>query len=133
MRLNLFLLIGGLLAMTCGWSAEEAPASAAAKRIGVAELEKLRGNTNVVILDVRTKDEFAKGRIPGAVNLDINSLRFMEMAGALDKSKIYVVNCAVGMRSARACKKLEPLGFKELYDFAPGFDGWKKERKPVEK
>ena len=133
MRLNLFLLIGGLLAMTCGWSAEDAPAAATAKRIGIAELEKLRGNTNVVILDVRTKDEFAKGRIPGAVNLDINSLRFMEMAGALDKSKIYVVNCAVGMRSARACKKLEPLGFKELYDFAPGFDGWKKERKPVEK
>ncbi len=37
------------------------------------------------------------------------------------------------MRSARACKKLESSGFKALYDLAPGFDGWKKAGKPVQK
>jgi len=43
------------------------------------------------------------------------------------------VNCAVGMRSARACKKMETMGFENLYDLGPGFDGWKNAHKPVEK
>jgi rhodanese-related sulfurtransferase len=37
------------------------------------------------------------------------------------------------MRSARACKKMETMGFNKLYDLEPGFDGWKKAGKPVEK
>lgn len=103
------------------------------KRIGVDEYDKLRSNTNVVLLDVRSAAEFEKGRIPGAINMDVNSTRFPEMVGTLDKNKTYLVNCAVGMRSAKACKKLETAGFKELYDLAPGFDGWKKAGKPVQK
>ena len=82
---------------------------------------------------MRSKAEFEKGRIPGAINIDINSSRFAETVAALDKSKTYLVNCAVGMRSARACGKMETLGFKELYDFAPGFEGWRKAGKTVEK
>lgn len=93
----------------------------------------MRGQTNTVLLDVRSKAEFEKGHIPHAVNLDINSLHFTEQVGTLDKDKTYLVNCAVGMRSAKACKKVEALGFEHLYDLAPGFDGWKKARKPVEK
>lgn len=103
------------------------------RRIEVEEFDQLRGQTNTVLLDVRSKAEFEKGHIPNAVNLDINSLRFTEQVGALDKHKTYLVNCAVGMRSAKACKKMETLGFEHLYDLAPGFDGWKRARKPVEK
>ena len=116
-------------------AADEKPATATTvvKRIGVDEYDKLRSNTNVVLLDVRSVAEFEKGRIPGAINMDVNSPRFPEMIGTLDKNKAYLVNCAVGMRSAKACKKLEGAGFKELYDLAPGFDGWKKARKPVQK
>ena len=104
-----------------------------AKRIGVEEYDKLRSNTNVMLLDVRSAAEFEKGRIPGTINMDVNATKFAEMIGTLDKNKTYLVNCAVGMRSAKACKKLESAGFKELYDLAPGFDGWKKAGKPVEK
>jgi rhodanese-related sulfurtransferase len=103
------------------------------RRIGIEEYEKLRANTNVVILDVRSKSEFDKGRIPGAINIDINSTRFADAASALDKSKAYLVNCAVGMRSAKACKKMETMGFTNLFDLSPGFDGWKKAGRPVEK
>ena len=103
------------------------------KRIGVEEYDQLRAATNTVLLDVRTAAEFAKGRIPHAINLDINSPRFAEHIAALDTNKTYLVNCAVGMRSARACKKMETLGFGKLYDLAPGFDGWEKANKPVEK
>src|SRR4051794_7883466 len=126
----LFGLVSMLLALTV-WSAD--PKGGTVKRIGVDEYEKLRGETNVVLLDVRSKAEFEKGHIPGATNIDINSLRFDEAVGKLDTNKTYLVNCAVGMRSARACKKMDTMGFKELFDLAPGFEGWKKAGKPVEK
>ena len=132
---NRLALVVALLFALCAWSAETTSAPPTpAKRIGLEEFDKLRAaNTNIIILDVRTAAEFEKGRIAGATNIDFNSLRFEEKVGALDKNKTCVVTCAVGMRSARACKKLERLGFKELYDLAPGFDGWKKAHRPFEK
>ncbi len=136
MNIKLLLpLLAALLIPSMILAADEKPATATTvvKRIGVDEYDKLRSNTNVVLLDVRSVAEFEKGRIPGAINMDVNSPRFPEMIGTLDKNKTYLVNCAVGMRSAKACKKLEGAGFKELYDLAPGFDGWKKAGKPVQK
>lgn len=128
-------LLAALLIPNALLAADEKPSAptTAVKRIGVDEYDKLRSNTNVVLLDVRSAAEFEKGRIPGAINMDVNSTRFPQMIGTLDKNKTYLVNCAVGMRSAKACKKLESAGFKELYDLAPGFDGWKKAGKPVQK
>ena len=128
-------LLTALLIPSMLLAADEKPSAptTTVKRIGVDEFDKLRSNTNVVLLDVRSTAEFEKGRIPGAISMDVNSPRFPEMIGALDKNKTYLVNCAVGMRSAKACKKLEGAGFRELYDLAPGFDGWKKAGKPVQK
>ena len=103
------------------------------QRVDVEAYDKLRANKEVIILDVRTAEEFKTGHVPGATNLSVNSPGFDEAVAKLDKSKTYLVNCAVGMRSAKACKKLEAAGFQNLYDLAPGFDGWKKAGKPVEK
>jgi rhodanese-related sulfurtransferase len=130
MKLLLVLLIALFFGLTAPGA--DAPTSKP-KRITVDEFDKMRANTNYVLLDVRSKAEFEKGHIPGATNIDISSPRFADSVGALDKSKTYLVNCAVGMRSARACKKMEELGFTNLFDLAPGFDGWKKAGKPVEK
>ena len=123
----LLTLLAALLLPVLSMAADEKAAPhPVVKRVDVDQYEKLRSNTNVVILDVRSAAEFEKGHVPGAINIDVNSPRFTELTDKLDKSKPYLVNCAVGMRSARACKKLEATGFKELYDLAPGFDGWKK-------
>ena len=103
------------------------------RKVGIDEYAQLRGQTNTVILDVRSAAEFEKGHIPGAINIDINSTRFGDKVATLDKGKTYLVNCAVGMRSARACQKLAAIGFTNLVDLAPGFDGWKKAGRPVEK
>lgn len=125
----LFVVCTGLIAE----ETSNAAAITAVKRIGVEEYDKLRADTNNVVLDVRTAAEFEKGRIPRAINLDINSSKFAEKVAALDTKKTYLVNCAVGMRSAKACKKMETMGFKKLYNLAPGFDGWKEAGKPIEK
>lgn len=132
MKPKLLLVLLALLTFDLAPLAADSPGSAV-KRVNVEEYDKLRANTNHVILDVRSTAEFEKGHIPGAVNLDINSSQFATKAATLDKTKTYLVNCAVGMRSARACKKLESMGFTNLFDLAPGFDGWKKAGKPVQK
>ena len=130
---SLILLLMLSLAFS-GWTADKPlPPASAAKRIDVEQFDKLRSGTNTVLLDVRSKAEFEKGHIPGATNIDVNSSRFVESVSSLDKNKTYLVNCAVGMRSAKACRQMETLGFTNLYDLAPGFDGWKKAGKPVEK
>ena len=134
-QIQFVLLLAALLFPAAARSAEPTtPAPAATvNRIGVEEYDKLRADTNHVILDVRSVAEFEKGRIPRAINIDINSKSFAERTAALDRNKTYLVNCAVGMRSAKATKKLASMGFKNLYDLGPGFDGWKKAGKPIEK
>jgi rhodanese-related sulfurtransferase len=99
----------------------------------VEQFDKLRSNTNTVILDVRTPEEFAAGHIPGAKNIDINSLDFDRKTGHLDKSKTYLVNCASGGRSARACGKLSKMNFENCYNLLGGMHAWEKAGKPVEK
>jgi phage shock protein E len=135
----MILAVALLIATPCAWSADEkaAPskekAVAKVKRVDVEEFDKLRGNKENVILDVRTPNEFKAGHIPGAVNIDFRAADFDEKVAKLDKSKTYLVHCAGGVRSAAGCKKMEAAGFKEMYDLAPGFKGWEKAGKPTEK
>jgi rhodanese-related sulfurtransferase/thioredoxin-related protein len=115
----------------------KAPAAAAeptgVKDLSVAEFAKLAADKQNVVLDVRTAKEFAVGHIAGAVNLDVMASDFETKAGALDKDKTYLVHCASGVRSARACGKLTQLNFPKLYNLPDGFKGWVKAGQPVEK
>jgi len=105
----------------------------AVRRVSVDEFEKLWQASTNVVLDVRTEKEFTAGHIPGATNLDINSADFDEKLARLDKTKVYLVHCAAGVRSARACEKMKSAGFRSLTDLPAGFRGWEKAGKPVEK
>ncbi len=103
------------------------------KNVGVAEFEKLRSDKHNVVLDVRTPGEFAAGHIPGAVNIDVNSPEFETKMKALDPDKTYLVHCAAGTRSARACGKLSKLNFGHLYNLEGGFRAWQKAGNKAEK
>lgn len=96
------------------------------KTIGVEEFEKLRAQAGVVVLDVRSAEEFAGGHIPGALNLDCNESDFLDKVGKLDKKTTYLVHCAGGFRSAKACQKLNPLQFTSLYNLDGGMKAWEK-------
>jgi len=112
---------------------EKPPLPKTVKNVGVEEFDKLRSEKNTVVLDVRTEKEFKAGHIPGAVNLDYNSPDFAKKAAELDKSKTYLVHCAGGVRSAKACTILEKSAFPKVVNLAPGFKAWEQAGKPVEK
>ena len=104
------------------------------KNIGVEEFDKLRKQTNAtVVLDVRTPREFAGGHILGATNIDWNAGDFERRVARLDRSKTYLVHCAVGGRSAKAAEKLMSLQFTNVYNLEGGMKAWEKAGKPLEK
>jgi protein disulfide-isomerase len=107
-------------------------AGAGFKNLTVAEFAQLAGDKQNVILDVRTEKEFAAGHLQGAVNLDINAPDFEAKTAALDKGKVYLVHCASGVRSARACEKLVRLDFHALYNLPGGYNAWVKAGLPTE-
>jgi phage shock protein E len=90
-------------------------------------------NPNAVVLDVRTPEEFSQGHIPGAKLINFNSPEFKEEVSKLDPKKTYLVNCAAGGRSAKACQLMHDQGFKTLINLDGGIRAWQKAGKPVEK
>jgi phage shock protein E len=115
-----------------------APASSAVnpggfRNLTVDEFAQMTANKANVVLDVRTAQEFKSGHLPGALNLDVTAADFEEKAAALDKTKTYLVHCASGVRSVRACETLDHLGFPTLYNLPGGFRAWARAGRPVEK
>jgi len=90
--------------------------------------EQLNNDSNAVILDVRTEDEFNEGMIPGAVNIDIyKGQGFIYAIEELDKSKNYYVYCRSGGRSGQACSIMNQLGFENAYNLLGGIMNWEGE------
>jgi len=85
------------------------------------------------VLDVRTKQEYEQGHVPGSANIDINDPQFRKKVGELDHSRTYLVHCASGVRSDRAVRMMSAMGFSNLFDFHGGFRAWKQSGKPIEK
>ncbi len=102
-------------------------------RVGVALFEKMWRDNKLTLLDVRTTPEYRAGHLPDTKWIDWFSPTFADEAAKLDKDKFYLVYCAGGVRSARACKKMSGMGFKYLVDLAPGFKGWKAAGKAIQK
>ncbi|MCU0393544.1 MAG: rhodanese-like domain-containing protein [Thermoflexibacter sp.] len=87
----------------------------------------LMENPDVQLLDVRTPEEFAEGKLDGAVNIDISSNEFESQVESLDKSKPVAVYCYKGKRSEKAAKILKEKGFKLVYNLEGGLSSWQSE------
>lgn len=87
--------------------------------------EKAQEDSNAVILDVRTEDEWNRGIIPGAINIDIyKGQGFIYAVEELDKAKNYYIYCAAGGRSGQACNIMQQLGFETTYNLVGGISQW---------
>lgn len=91
-------------------------------------ISSFKGSDNLVILDVRTKDEYENGCIEGATNLDVQDPAFDKMLKLMDMKKVYLVYCQAGIRSKIAADKMQELGYKKVYHMHEGIEGWKRSR-----
>src|SRR6188768_1010262 len=89
-------------------------------------------NSVRILVDVREKDEFRAGYIPGAIHVPRGFLEMQAEQKLPSKSAEIVVYCAGGTRSAFAAKSLAELGYENVVSANPGFVRWKDLRYPVE-
>lgn len=92
----------------------------------------LKSNPQILIIDVRTQEEFAEGHIPGAQNVNFNSPIFLERMKAFE-GKTILLHCASGGRSGRALTLLSTLPLQKIYHLHKGFNGWQEAGKTISK
>lgn len=84
---------------------------------------KYQSNSNAVLIDVRTPEEFSEKAIDKALNIDFLAPDFMAKFLQLDKSKTYFLYCRSGRRSADACAALQQKGYK-VFNLVGGIGAW---------
>lgn len=100
--------------------------------VGPAELQsRLTAGEQIVVIDVREPDEFAKGKIPGAFTIPRGVLE-MQVDGRLPLESTVVLYCGAGARSALACRSLAEMGYDKVENLDGGWGGWVKAGLPVE-
>src|SRR6266705_4977684 len=77
-----------------------------------------------VLIDVRDKEETAKGMIPNAVHISRGTLEYTIDQVTADKNKKLVLYCGGGSRSALSAWMLKKMGFKNVISLAGGYRGW---------
>ena len=88
------------------------------KQFHLEDVKDLPRDGSVTLLDARTPQEYAQGRIEGFRNIPVDELR--ERLGEIEAGKPVYVICQSGLRSYIACRILEGYGY-ETYNFSGGF------------
>lgn len=115
------LLLLTILIMTlsgCGGTAESYQHLSADEAIKIMQTEK-----NILILDVRTQEEYNKKHIPNAVLLPIEELRKNNFAPLKDKNQKILIYCWTGRRAEDSAQILVDKGYKNVYEFG-GLVDW---------
>lgn len=89
-----------------------------------ADFADLAAEDGVVLLDVRTPEEFAAGHLDGAVNIDVSSPDFPGQLAALDPGATYAVYCRSGNRSQTAMTLMADAGIANTADLGGGIGAW---------
>ncbi len=153
MRRFAVLLIVGTLVTSCGSddpSSTEAPAAAASgtetsvtetsivtvgdfATISPQQASSIVGSppADLVVLDVRTPEEYAEGHLDGAVLVDFYDADFADQLGQLDPEVPYLVYCRSGNRSGQTLALMEQLGFASASDVDGGIVAWQSAGLPV--
>jgi rhodanese-related sulfurtransferase len=79
---------------------------------------------DLVVLDVRTPEEFSEGHLDGAVLVDFYDADFAEQLAGLDPDVPYLVYCRSGNRSGQTLAIMDELGFNSAVDVDGGIVAW---------
>ena len=83
----------------------------------------MQEETDFVLLDVRTQEEYASGHIPGAICIPNETIGSEEIPELPDKDQLILVYCRSGNRSKQASQKLAEQDYTNVVEFG-GINGW---------
>ena len=84
------------------------------------------------VVDVRERDEWDEGHLPGAIHVPRGHLESRIEQAVPDRSKPVLLYCAAGNRSAFAAQTLKELGYEQVSSLAGGYTDWKRNGYPTE-
>jgi rhodanese-related sulfurtransferase len=94
------------------------------RQIGMDEaVAMMEEESNYVILDVRTAQEYQDKHIPDAINVPNETIDTEEIPELPDKEQLILVYCRSGNRSKKAAGKLAALGYTNIVEFG-GINDW---------
>ena len=93
------------------------------------QLIEMTSENELIILDVRTIEEYTRESIEGAMNIPLQELQ--EKVGMIDKNKIIIVYCRSGVRSLQASQILVDNGFTRINNMEGGIIAWHNEGYPL--
>lgn len=96
----------GLISLILGTNSGAAPTTAAPS----SDVNR----SNVVIIDVRTPQEFGQGHVNKSLNIDFLNDSFKNQISKLDRNKLYGLYCRSGNRSGQALKLMKQMGFTQV-------------------
>src|SRR5207245_4091531 len=91
----------------------------------------LDGDDPPVFVDVRERDEWEEGHIPGAVHIPRGNLESRIENAVPDRERAVLVYCSAGNRSAFGAKTLEELGYERVWSLAGGYTDWTRNGHPT--
>lgn len=80
-------------------------------------------NNEVIIIDVRTPQEYKEGHIPGVANIQLDQL--VSRSSEVPKDKKVLLICRSGNRSSQGTKLLRNKGFDNVYNITEGMSSWR--------
>ncbi len=107
-------------------SGEEQPGSASVRVVDAQEAAAIyeQGAEGLVVLDVRTSEEFTSGHLDDAIMIDFYDEDFADQLAALDPDVPYLIYCRSGNRSGQARAMMQDLGFADVADIDGGVLAW---------
>lgn len=83
----------------------------------------IESNPDLIIVDVRTPEEFATGYLKGAINLCVECDAQL-LLDNLDPNDEILLYCRTGRRSANALRILRENGYEKVYNMLGGITAW---------
>ncbi|EXU76369.1 rhodanese-like domain-containing protein [Erwinia mallotivora] len=102
------------------------------KTISRGEATRLINKEDAVVVDVRSRDDYRKGHISGAINVLAADIK-KGSVGELEKYKAQpvIVVCATGTSAADSAAQLNAAGFGQVFILKDGVSGWSGENLPL--
>ena len=94
-------------------------------------LKKHKDDKDVVLIDVRTKEEYDKAHIQNAVLMDFKQTTFPDEIAKMDRDKRYLVYSGNDNKSANTIELMKELRFKNTHYIIGGIDEWENKGLPV--
>ena len=124
----LFISLLWISLVSCGQKQKDGSADQDGSKISlISSTELNKANKDILLIDVRTPEEYASGHLENSVNIDYKADNFKELIAELDTNQDVYVYCKVGGRSNNSAKMMEKMGFKKIYDLEGGILQWEKE------